>query len=168
MRTRRIYREIHTPYAGESPGLERQDLDCEEAPSSSWTCEGPIHGPRGCSALRCYLRCFHRHRRRLHRLRRHCVSIGLRSSLHSGGKRSIDQHREGWKREENIFVFTEITWQGYGKKLGTDVVGRSRYQRQSKVGRLIRSVHRPSHLRVHVPREHTPTHLDRVPWVLYS
>lgn len=79
------YREIHTPSAGESRALERQGLDCEEAPSSSWTCEGPIHDPRGCcSALRCYLR--------LHRLRRHCVSIGLRSSLHSVENRSIKKN----------------------------------------------------------------------------
>lgn len=67
------YREIHTLFSAEYLELARQGPDCEEAPSSNWTCEGPVHDPRGCSIFRY-----------CHRLLRcRCVSVGSRSSLHS-------------------------------------------------------------------------------------
>lgn len=128
----------------------------------------PIHGPRGYSVLRYYLP----HLQLLHylllhlRRRRRCVSVGLRSSLHSvNNDRSLKtllfyscfSGPRAWKTkwllfEEGIFgegwydavAYVEIT------------------NRDGKVGRLIRGVHCPSHLRVHVPREHAPTHSDRV------
>lgn len=65
------YREIHTLFWEVFLARGTRDPGCAEAPSWSWTCEGPIRGRRGSLALR--------YRRRW--------LADSRSSLHSVGHR---------------------------------------------------------------------------------